>query len=613
MHFPVRRAGVAILAVAMTLTLAGPAGAAPLRDQARTTRPNPDVVMRGSGWGHSVGMSQFGAYAAAKAGWSYRRILMHYYPGTDVGPVAMPSSVRVGLGQAMPLSNVEAVTGAIPWRICRNGECQRVAWQPKGRTWSVTVTDTGEYQLKNGSTLKWRGAGTKLLGAFNPQGRADGTMIEAYSPNGVRRLYKYGMLDYSITSSSSATMYMVLDVPSIELYLRGLSEMPRWWGADGAAALQTQAVAARSYALLRHRRYGGYNPYCRCSVYATQYDQVYNGYDVERDDTDGYWRAAVKATAGMVPRYEGRAIEAVYSSAHGGRSENSEDSYAFDNAVPYLRSVDDPWSLRETSGNPFRSWDFPVSNGSFANFVGGGMARVRRVQVLGRTEGGTPRTVRVWGTDAYGRPAVTDRSGTKSVGVSLKVAYGAAGLKSQQIRRFAFKPFTDDDGTGNEYANLYAYSAGIMRDASIPRFRPRLDVTRGRAALYIYRTLAIPAASKSYYDDIANQPAKVRWAINALAAAGISDGLRTRTFRPGKVVTRAQMAVFFRNGLGMSKKNTDRDYFDDDDGRAGEAAINRMAMRGLVTGCGTRRFCPGGDMQRGPMAGLLLRIAENRR
>ena len=41
-------------------------------------------VFTGRGWGHGVGMCQVGAFGMAAAGYSYRQILAHYYPGTAV-------------------------------------------------------------------------------------------------------------------------------------------------------------------------------------------------------------------------------------------------------------------------------------------------------------------------------------------------------------------------------------------------------------------------------------------------------------------------------------------------------------------------------------------------
>lgn len=40
------------------------------------------VTFRGSGWGHGLGMSQYGALGMAEKGYSYREILSYYYPGT---------------------------------------------------------------------------------------------------------------------------------------------------------------------------------------------------------------------------------------------------------------------------------------------------------------------------------------------------------------------------------------------------------------------------------------------------------------------------------------------------------------------------------------------------
>ena len=43
-----------------------------------------EVVLRGHGWGHGVGLCQIGAAVMAAKGFDYKQILQHYYPGTDV-------------------------------------------------------------------------------------------------------------------------------------------------------------------------------------------------------------------------------------------------------------------------------------------------------------------------------------------------------------------------------------------------------------------------------------------------------------------------------------------------------------------------------------------------
>jgi SpoIID/LytB domain protein len=50
-------------------------------------REGPVVVLRGAGWGHGVGMCQWGAVGRAEAGQTYREILRAYYSGAEVGRI----------------------------------------------------------------------------------------------------------------------------------------------------------------------------------------------------------------------------------------------------------------------------------------------------------------------------------------------------------------------------------------------------------------------------------------------------------------------------------------------------------------------------------------------
>src|SRR5439155_21972679 len=59
------------------------------------------LVVTGHGWGHGVGMSQWGALGYARHGWSWQRILAHYYQGTHVSRAPM-SRVRVLLAEKQP-------------------------------------------------------------------------------------------------------------------------------------------------------------------------------------------------------------------------------------------------------------------------------------------------------------------------------------------------------------------------------------------------------------------------------------------------------------------------------------------------------------------------------
>ncbi len=71
-------------------------------------------TIRGAGFGHGVGMSQYGAMGYAQHGWDYKAILGHYYTGTELGVLKAPRDVRVLLqstsGERSRKASATAVT-----------------------------------------------------------------------------------------------------------------------------------------------------------------------------------------------------------------------------------------------------------------------------------------------------------------------------------------------------------------------------------------------------------------------------------------------------------------------------------------------------------------------
>ena len=55
------------------------------------------VVVTGRGWGHGVGMSQWGAEGLARRGAGAQEILSHYYTGTEIAEVADRGAIEVGV------------------------------------------------------------------------------------------------------------------------------------------------------------------------------------------------------------------------------------------------------------------------------------------------------------------------------------------------------------------------------------------------------------------------------------------------------------------------------------------------------------------------------------
>src|ERR1035437_6611601 len=76
---------IAIAALTFTLVpLSAVAGSARAKATPAMVWSPATMVFTGHGWGHGVGMSQYGAYGYAKHGYTYDQMIAHYYPGTDL-------------------------------------------------------------------------------------------------------------------------------------------------------------------------------------------------------------------------------------------------------------------------------------------------------------------------------------------------------------------------------------------------------------------------------------------------------------------------------------------------------------------------------------------------
>src|SRR5687767_14043971 len=93
------------LLVLTWLVLALPSAAADAARRAPVPPP-PSVtaatfLASGRGWGHGVGLSQYGALGFANEGWTYDRIIGPFYPGTELGPAPVTRG-RVLIAEAKP-------------------------------------------------------------------------------------------------------------------------------------------------------------------------------------------------------------------------------------------------------------------------------------------------------------------------------------------------------------------------------------------------------------------------------------------------------------------------------------------------------------------------------
>lgn len=347
-----------------TLILISLIGALMVPTVARAERT---VTITGGGWGHGIGMSQYGAYGRALKGRTASEILEHYYTGAEVGSKKMPK-VRVGLLQersqvALTSAPHLGGSGDVAWRIA--GEQEPLASGGPGVEWRVEPSATGGYRLyKNGDQVRRDGTGvfggtdTPLVLIFEKFGSLVDVADKSYN-------YALGQLEVGTYATDRCEpgfcLRLVLSI-AMQKYLYGLAEVPSSWPAG---VLRTQAIAGRTYAFEKWTRSGSHRYPCDCTVYDSTLDQAYAG-DGKRTGSGSYWddwQAAVADTNGQIITYQGQPIQALYSSSSGGYTENNENVWG-GTPLPYLRGVPDKPDA--VSANPNYEWS-PVTM-SFGEF-----------------------------------------------------------------------------------------------------------------------------------------------------------------------------------------------------------------------------------------------------
>jgi stage II sporulation protein D len=301
----IRRLVVLATVLAGALVLAAPA------------QPALTFVVKGRGWGHGIGMSQYGAQGFAQHGRSYREILQHYYPGTTF---ATRSSTMMRVLLAPGRSSV---------RIGSNAPFTPAGGKNLAAgTWRATATAGGKLKLVMGGS-------TRMLGTS-----------KTFAPGGAFLEVNGAPYRGKVVLRVSGSRVFALNVLGIDNYVRGViaREMPSSWRQ---AALRVQAVAARSYALAG----GG-----KCSFPGSgavfcpdTRDQVYGGVNAETTSTND----AVAGTAGEVLLSNGAVAATFFFSTSGGKTASVSDEWGSpQSSFPYLRSVSDPFD----SISPHHRW-----------------------------------------------------------------------------------------------------------------------------------------------------------------------------------------------------------------------------------------------------------------
>jgi len=330
-------------------------------------------VIHGRGFGHGVGMSQYGAYGYAKHGRDYKSILKHYYRHTRIGRSS--GSIRVLLASGRGSVGFAGAHKACGKRLHR------------GRGYAFD---------ESGAKVVLESARGRKVARCGHSGTAKGGKGIQVSGKGTYR----GKL---IAKASGGLL--VVNKVSTDDYVRGVvaNEMPSSWPKN---ALRAQAVASRTFGLSAHAGHG-------FDVYDDTRSQVYGGKGTETRSTN----SAVGKTSDQVVRFHGKPITAFFFSTSGGRTESVQNVFG-GSSIKYLRSVKDPYD----DVSPYHKWTVRRSQSQMQSALSGLFGgRLKKIKVT--KTGASPRIVKA--------KVVGSRSGSRVSGATLQ---GRLGLMSTWAR-----------------------------------------------------------------------------------------------------------------------------------------------------------------------------------
>lgn len=279
----------------------------------------------GRGFGHGVGMCQWGAYGLSKQGRKYGEIIRYYFSGVSVSRYSESTpTVKVLIRE---FSDCAEVTGTPYLDVINEQTGGYILKQFPGGV-KVEKHDTGTSVIFK--IYRWENNSYQPVGTFTGPIRVTApTSVSYFEPSSSGKVrYDYKGFFRFVANSSKKTVYLVNHV-DLESYVYGIAEMPSSWPLE---ALKAQAVAARTYAYLRIKPGSIYD------LTDDQSSQVYIGLNKINSSYGLNWKEACDLTRREIVYYGSRVASVYYHSTCGGHTENSEDvwltAYPEDRGVP---------------------------------------------------------------------------------------------------------------------------------------------------------------------------------------------------------------------------------------------------------------------------------------
>ena len=359
----------ALAAVAGALLLAAPV-------QAAST-----LTVHGRGFGHGIGMSQYGAYGYAKHGFNYQTILGHYYTGTTLKPLTTSTTVRVLLQTTRTVRFTNATTAG-------------AKTLSPSQSYSATTSGANVTVRSASGKVITKGASPLVISpASGDSIKLKGRAIQGLS-NGKYR--------GTIELRGAGSTLSAINALGLEDYVRGVisAESPSTWPQN---ALRAQAIAARTYAITTSAgTKQGFNQY------PDTRSQMYRGVSAEKPSTD----EAAAATSGQVVTLNGKPVTTFFFSTSGGYTEDVQNSFLQSKPLNWLRGVSDPFD----DISPRHKWTMKFTKSQLkvklrAYLRGGTFKKITVTQ-----RGVSPRVVKA--------SVISSRGATVVTGAQLRAALG---------------------------------------------------------------------------------------------------------------------------------------------------------------------------------------------
>ena len=484
-----------------------------------------DFVIAGAGWGHGVGLSQYGAKAMATDGATYEQIISRYFAGATATPYttlhpdefisADETPLWVGLRQQSESLGFVVEQGVA--ELCFDVTNFCVATARPGEEWRFSRDGHGGCVFlrrpEESGPVQVVGPSLDCVASVRP-----GSVTTTLGVPFKARSYRHGILRFR-QAPSTGLIQTALEI-GVEEYLRGLSEVPESWPA---AALQAQVVVSRSQAIWNALDRGPADTFsaevkdgCYCNLRDGGVDQVFRGFTGETGHPR--WIAAVLATAMQVITVDGSTGLGLFSSSSGGRTESFSDVFGTDDH-PYLAVVDDRAAFTSQAGNPHATWVATYDQGVLANAFG--FAWLVDVEVTEHNISGSARTLRLVGI-VEGRPFETEVSA-----IDFRKALSLRSTSFDISTVTLFQDVPEDHRFAGEILGLN--KMGITDGCTATSFCPGRAVTRAEMAAFLVRAFdLVPSPDGDPFTDDNGHVFEDE--IESLQFHGITDGCTATSF-----------------------------------------------------------------------------------